>query len=235
MQNYFAEKINPANLHHLYLIEGDSETVLGLCDFLGEQVSNFSANPDITVEHFESFGVDESRILKKRHSESAFGAGPRFFIMNVLAFGHEAEQSLLKIFEEPALGTHFFVVVSSVASLAPTLKSRAEIILSDGVNKDSVIDVKSWITKNIPDRLADIKSFLDSYKDDETTGRLRHDAVQFLSALEIALHSKWNEQNRASDFAPIFSDLNHFRDFLNDRGVPAKMLLEHIALTTPII
>lgn len=232
--DYFAESINTANLHHLYLIEGDGEIMQNLALYLKKRGGfDFSNNPDITIETFETFGVEESRLLKRRHAESSFGS-KRFFIMHVLVFGAEAEQALLKVFEEPNPDTHFFVVVSSLGAIAETIKSRGQLLFLKDKNTSKAKE-ESFLSKNLPERLGVVKDFIVSYKNDETTGRLRHDAIEFLSNIEILLHKKWKDIGRKEDWSLAFNDLNKMRDFLNDRGTPVKMILEHIAVTMPVI
>ena len=55
--------------------------------------------------------------------------GKKIFIIETGFFTREAQNSLLKVFEEePTEGTHFFVFTPSAETLLPTLRSRMVIL-----------------------------------------------------------------------------------------------------------
>jgi len=110
--------INPKNLHHAYLLEGEKEnTFQALLDFLDKDL-NFStvANPDFWLGDFDSLGIDDSREIKSFQSRKAFVGERKVLVIKTNFITHEAQNSLLKVFEEPTENTHLFLIMSSVIS-----------------------------------------------------------------------------------------------------------------------
>ena len=69
-----------------------------------------------------------ARDLKNRASESALGNTGKFFIIDTKAIVHEAQDALLKLFEEPTVGTHFFFILPNSEILKDTFRSRFQIV-----------------------------------------------------------------------------------------------------------
>jgi hypothetical protein len=123
MYNIAMDFLNDLN-HHAYGLVGFSSD-----DLHGhlKKVHKISAqgNPDFFHQKYDTFGIDEGRRIKEMHSSKSFSAGSKkIFIVEVRSLTHEAQNSLLKIFEEPHEHTHFlshypvFFDASSDAPLA---------------------------------------------------------------------------------------------------------------------
>ena len=219
-------------LHHFYIIEGDRDIIIPVLhrnlEKRGMAVAN---NPNITTEIYESFTVKDGVSLRARQAQSAFGGDQKFFIIAPLSITHEAEQALLKAFEEPTANTHFMLVVRNAGALAETILSRAQLIAVKA-NLEARLPLGSLASKFVSavpaERLAIIAKLIKSHEDDETTGALRDEALALLNTVEKSLHDAKKDLT-AHDIV-VFEEIAKARMYLGTRGAGTKMLLEHIAL-----
>lgn len=225
------------SLHHAYLIEGERDFVVGeICKFLESDLDfKIIGNPDFWNEEHVVFGIDEARKIKETQIRKSFGS-KKIFILSCNSMTTEAQNSLLKLFEEPTEGTHFFVVSNSSEFFLPTLKSRMVIIKDADKRRLKTADVSRYKENNFEfvekflktsksKRLKTIKDIIDE--------KSKEKAISFLNNLEIILRKKTDfsleEQTEA------LREIIKCRDYLNDRAPSVKLLLEHIALVTPEI
>ncbi len=101
--------------HHAFILPGQREEMkLLLRNFLEEEFGIFPNNPDFFEFEAESFGIDDGREVKMAQSRLASSSGSKkIFLLSAHSFTNEAQNSLLKIFEEPTKDTIFFVLASS--------------------------------------------------------------------------------------------------------------------------
>src|SRR3989344_8671892 len=117
--------------HHAYGIAGQPETIIPkLIKSLLKIGYRTKGNPDFRVESHDVMGVDESRVLKEAAGRKAISGSKKVFIISARGITKEAQNALLKVFEEPPLGTHFFLIVPSLDILLPTLQSRVYLLSS---------------------------------------------------------------------------------------------------------
>ena len=85
------------NLHHAYLIEGEYDKVLpSLLEYLKDN-KLISNSGDAYQHSSETFNIDLARLIKATQAEKS---QYKFFILGANFFGHEATNSLLKVFED---------------------------------------------------------------------------------------------------------------------------------------
>ena len=131
--------LDSKNLHHACFLVGDTEAIfLKLKNFLEKRVGiKTSGNPDFWSGKFKTLTIDEARAIaelqerksfvgKSLGSEASKWRG-KIFVIQADFITEEAQNSLLKVFEEPTSGTHFFII-SPQDILLPTLRSRMQII-----------------------------------------------------------------------------------------------------------
>jgi hypothetical protein len=161
--------LNNSNLHHAYLLVGRPEDFLPkLRLLLSERLGlvNLLASPDYIEESYSLFGIKDSHSLRQRQILSAFGQNGRFFVLTIDSATIEAQNALLKTFEEPTKGTHFFVILRSEDVFLPTLKSRFFVIRS-GESRGSQGDdgmVASFLKLSPVARLEYVKKILSETK-----------------------------------------------------------------------
>ncbi len=237
MQNFFktlSDKKLP--LHHFYIIEGKKEDIEPeLLKCLENRGIPTAGNPDLTVEHYESFTVDEGKLFRSRQNQKSFGEYPRIFIFSAEAFTREAEQALLKMFEEPEQDIHFFLIVNSLGSVADTIISRANVARKENYKgepfvKDNFLQAVNFLNLKKADRLLEITKIVKSHDKDESGAPLRSNATELVNEIEQFLFSKKTPDKFTKDDVFIFQEISHSRELLQIRSASVKMILEHIAV-----
>lgn len=181
-------------------------------------------NPDFFHEKYETFGIDESRRLKELHASKSFAhGGLRIFILELKSITHEAQNALLKIFEEPHEFTHFFMLIPSLAILLPTLRSRLHIIEGNKKEDKNLKEAKDFLKLSMKDRIAYVDDLAKKISDEKAE---KSDAIEFLTGLEIVLENEGVEKNMKALKAILKA-----RDYMGDRSPSVKQLLEFVALS----
>ncbi len=226
-------------LHHAYCLEGERENILKrLIKFLENDLKfSVKGNPDFYFGDFDTLGIDEGRSINEMQSRRAVSSPRRIFIIAVNFITREAQNSLLKMFEEPAGGAVFFLIIPSASILLPTLRSRMMIV---NLNRDtetggaeksqknsSLFDAKKFIKSAIAERLVMVKKIVDQIADEEAS---RSVAADFLNSVEreILNESGTKDSKRKNLFT--FEEIDKCRNYSGDRSPSIKMLLEHAAL-----
>ncbi len=222
------------NLHHAYLLEGEKEIVFQeLLDFLDKKL-NYSTkgNPDFWVGDFDSLGIDDSRAIKSFQSNKAFSEGKKILVIQTNFITHEAQNSLLKVFEEPTKDTHLFLIMPSSKNLLPTLKSRLMIFSSliESSAKGTILLARDFLKANLIERSELIKNFLPKTKDEKVS---KFEIIDFLNRLEEVLYK--NKQVDNFKLENTFFEIRKCRSYLNDRSPSVKMILEHLSQIIPLI
>lgn len=216
------DSISLDNLHHAYLIVGDvdiSREKIG--EALSKMKIEISGNPDIQSLKYDTLTIDIARDLSLSVAQKDFGGDKKIFIVEADIITEEAQNSLLKVLEEPTPGTHFFIMMPQDI-LLPTLRSRLQIILlSNPEIKTS--KKESILNKSIADRLEIVKEITDGITDEEKT---KQDAITLLNQVESELYSRGVEKEAVN--LRVCQDT---RNALYDRGTPVKMVLENLMLS----
>lgn len=220
---------NTGAIHHAYCIEGDKLEILPILHKFLEDDFKFKiiANPDLLNKTSDTFTIDDSREVKEFHLCKSFGeSGKKVFIICANFITREAQNALLKIFEEPSSGNYFFIITPSSEILLPTLRSRLAVVSASSENSSNK-EARLFIKSGISERLAMIKVLTESISDDEKS---KMDALLFVNGIEKEFINKRNAIDLKLRDTMIIEELEHVRDYLGDRAPSVKMLLEHIAL-----
>ncbi len=212
---------NSEQLHHAYLFvthEVD-EVVTEIKNFLEKELGiKTVGNPDVSHQQFKTLSIDEARHLFLAQARKTVAGNKKIFIIETDFITEEAQNALLKAFEEPTAGTHFFII-SPQDTLLPTLRSRMQVIVHNSADKKST----SILHLNLADRMAKVKEITDAISDEEKT---KQDAIALLNQIETELHKVGVEKSAKS--LKICEDA---REALYDRGAPVKMILENVMLS----
>lgn len=203
-------------LHHAYLIEGEKEQVRAtLFTFIEKDLKiPIQGNPDVWHSTHDTLTIDEARKLREIQSNKALSNTKKIFIIEILGITVEAQNSLLKIFEEPTLHTHFFIIAPSAELFLPTFKSRVMVVRG------------SDETASYPESVHFIKaSHAERLKIAEEIAEAK-DKVRALNLIDGILHTLHSKNPDPS----ILTELLMCRNYLNDRSPSFKLLLEHISL-----
>ncbi len=228
------------NLHHAYLVEGEIDITLeAVFEFIKSLGIKTSGNPDVSHIALDSFKVDDARSLKSYALERGFSESKKVFIISANNFLLEAQNSLLKIFEEPIENTHFFVITPDVNVLLPTLVSRFYVIGNEQKKNTDLKEADNFINMPARSRLDFIKNLLIEEDDEDEESISIHSprskAIHFLNTLELALHNRFfsDVSGLNVETTKLFAHFFKVREFLRQPGSSPKTLMESIALMIP--
>ena len=215
--------------HHAYIVAGSRDKVVNSILDICKEKFNISTqnNPDFTVIHFESFGIDESRKVKDMQSSRPLSGDKKIFIISTNSITVQAQNAMLKVFEEPTKSTHFFIVVPSFSFLIDTLLSRVvklDIVSSD--ESDLELIPKKFLTMAYPERLKVIEKFLKKYKDIKENKSIVH---TFMSRLQVLLAEDIKKNKEVLE--KIFT----LQQYVFDTSESLKILLETLVFSVPVI
>lgn len=226
------EKLFPQNLYHSYIIEGEPElTGAELLKFLEMRGEVINENADVLFQVYESFTMDDSSEIKDWHSRRGISGGKKVCIIATKFINREAEQTLLKIIEEPGENTHFFIVVPDVSVILPTIISRTHTIKTKQlVDNDLRKKVSTFISSSAKARIDQVAKIVKDNKDEENSAKLRFYATTFVNELEKVFYKtfKKNKSDKKTQF--FLDELQKAREYLSTPGASVKMILEHLAL-----
>jgi hypothetical protein len=211
--------------HHAYLYEGP----LVLLKALGEDARDrfgFAQehDPDVSVREWEKFGIEEARQLADLAALKS-ASGKALFVLGVASMTTEAQQALLKLFEEPQRGS-IFVLLLPHGVLLPTLRSRFLPYPEKLKQKEKGTEARKFLSMSQKERSEWIGEFLE-----EEEGARERVRVLF-DGLERELYVRVGKKP-SKDLYEGLEDLSQFREYLGDRAPSLKMLLEHLALSLP--
>jgi len=224
------------NLHHAYLVEGTKDEIVPeIFEFCESINIKTSRNPDFCHIDLDSFRIEDARNLRSYAGEKNIISDKKIFIISANNFLLEAQNSLLKMFEEPVENTHFFLVVPDVNSLLKTLVSRFYFISARQGLAEETNDAERFISMPLQERIDFIKVLLPK-KDEDSDEEINIEsnnskALKFLNALESSLHRKFVSKP-AFDIG-FFEHFFKVREFLRMPGSSPKTLMESVAMIIP--
>ncbi|MFA5290754.1 MAG: hypothetical protein WC385_00345 [Candidatus Paceibacterota bacterium] len=230
---------------HAYLLIGDKncwrevlETELK--NFL--KIENLTSSPDIWWQNYESFGIKEAHALIEREVRHGFGGQGRFFVLEISSITPEAQNALLKTFEEPAPDAHFFIIARTAEMFLPTLRSR--LITLNHIPSNSKdypwkmgecviireMEEKAlkFLKLDLPDRLEFIQKEFLKNKD-----RPKSEIIDFVIELEKTLRAKINMSQITKDQELALHELEKCQRYLQNPRSSNRLILEHLSLIIP--
>lgn len=227
-------------LHQAYLLVGPALEILAdLKLFLAAAfpaLSNPLTSPDVSWLEYDRLDKERAQGLRALANTKAFGPAGRFIIVAFPALVDEAQEVLLKTFEEPPAGVHFFLIVPSVDFLRPTLLSRlAHLSHSDLVSSDPedgseaassaekflALDPSlrsEWLAKNL---LAD---------DEPDRGAI----LAFLNQIEKYIATRVDFNRISANLSLVLTELLSSKKLLANQRASVKMILDYLALILPV-
>ena len=204
-------------IHHANLLIGtpeEAESYLRtLCNDLNIEVPN---NPDFFIFRTATFGIDEAREVRILSVRKAL-TGKKIFLILSERLTTEAQNALLKTFEDPFPNTHFFLAVKEEDVILPTLRSRMLVIrVSKSLDKMMISDAEKFLTLSVKDRLLFAREFAEREKS----------LPAFMDGV-LTILRKRQEARRLMESA------HNIRRFANDTAVAPRLIIEHLALILP--
>ncbi len=201
------------HLHHAYLLIGSREaSEKALLSLFEEQGETLVGSPDYFVFKEALFGVDDARAINEQAITKAF-VNKKVFLIAPEKITLEAQNALLKTFEEPTTKTHFFLVVRDEHVIIPTLRSRLQLVRLEAGAED-LKEAQKFLKLSIKDRLNFVKKFVDKEQNLST----------FLDELLLELRDK-------ADKTQMLEQVYKLRLVSDDRGASPRLILEHLAVS----
>lgn len=164
-------------------------------------------------------GIDDARRLTREASTKPVSAPYRSFVLCCDAITLEAQNALLKLFEEPPLHSVFYVIISHESRIIPTLRSRfVEVVRTESEALSA--EATTFLTATHAERISMI------------TAVHKEKNAQLLERLgsEVA---RWCATQTLSIPADALREVVFVETRLRIKGGSKKMLLEHLALALP--
>jgi DNA polymerase III delta prime subunit len=222
----------PKDLYHSYVVEGEPETTgTSLLEFLEVRGDAEKRSPDVLFQVYESFAMEDSCEIKDWHSRLGISKSKKICIIATKFINREAEQALLKIIEEPAENTHFFIIVPDASVLLGTILSRVHIIkTNERGDKDIKKEALEFLSASVKSRIDTVASIVKENKSEENSGQLRFYATSFINELENIFYQKFKKNIKDNKIKFTLEEIQKARGYLSTPGASVKMILEHLAL-----
>ncbi len=200
--------------HHAYLVHASSIETAHIPEHYKTQTA------DITHIVVDRFSIEQARKLTELAQGQAFEVrGMRVFVIAAQDIAIEAQNALLKLFEEPPQGVVFYLVLPKTSFVAATLLSRLCVVQVElaGVDADTNDTFASFVSASYAERLATIA--------DKTKEKDYLWIEQIVTGAEhVAIASKK---------VVLLQTIVLIQTHIRTKGASAKMLLEELALLLP--
>ena len=216
--------------HHAFVIEAEAEEGVELAQAwaareLGMQVKG---NPDVVVLRHGLFSVEDARRVSELAALAPFAGEYKVLVITASRVYHEAQNALLKLFEEPPEGVYLFLVLPTLGGLLPTFLSRVQSVGPHvgPPRSHSIPEIaREFLRASKEKRSALIKN-LASGKDEEERREHRDEAIALVNGIEEVAYRSQTSVERTT----LLSDIATLRGYLYDRSAPPRMILEHLSL-----
>jgi DNA polymerase III gamma/tau subunit len=196
-------------MHHANVLVGSREWACthATLDISGE-------NPDVSYALYERMSIADVRALIHDAMLRPVRAPYRTFIIATNSILPEAQNALLKLFEEPNAHTVFYLIIPREDMLLPTLRSRLHVLAHEESVATQDVFIK-FQKMNYAERLACIAE------------RLKVEDISWAQAIVTGFEA----YAHASKESVVLRDAVLLSTYFPTVGSSKKMLLEHIALT----
>lgn len=220
---------------HAFVIEAEAEEGIKLAQEWVERELGlqFDNNPDVVVSRYGLLSVEDARKIAEVASGAPFVGEHKAVIIAASRAYHEAQNALLKLFEEPPRGTSLFLILPSLGGLLPTLRSRVQVLhtgAGDRSRRQQIPELAQEFLKASKEKRSAMIKRLTSGKDEEARRENREEAIALLNGIEAVAYGA---KERDDAVVALLSDIATLRTHLYDRSAPVKMILEHVALVLP--
>lgn len=224
--------------HHAYFVAGDREEGIknALAYAEGALGMPLTGNPDILIERHGLFTVDDARRIATKAELAPLG-DKKIFIIAANRLFHEAQNAMLKLFEEPPAETTLVLVVPSEGDLIYTLRSRLQPL--PGANESAAIseEAEAFAKGNAAAREKVVESILDRAKSDkdEEKQEARAKALRLAEGLARTAHKAWLAAGPGArdELQAFLHDIDRLIPVLHERAAPLKPILEHLSIIAP--
>ncbi len=166
--------------------------------------------PDVRHILIEKLGIGDARLLTEQSSRRALNGKTHNFVIVTNNITLEAQNALLKLFEEPPANTVFFLIIPHESLLLPTLRSR--FVDQIRATEKTSTEADEFLTMSLGERMEYITK--QAKKDPSSLERLATDLGRKKNLTPEAKRS-----------------LLLVNKYVYNRGASRKALLEELALS----
>lgn len=196
-------------MHHANLLVGDK---ISSFTSLPREVQTESA--DVLHYEYERMSIADVRELTKEVLLKPVSAPQRIFVITTQSILGDAQNALLKIFEEPNAHTVFYLIIPREDMLLPTLRSRLNSIVVEQRMGDLIV-FEEFLKMSYSSRLSLIAE------------KIKSEDVEWVNNILRGVEFHGQKMRDAR----LIEDVLLVDSFVHASGSSKKMLLEHLALT----
>lgn len=213
--------------HHARIVRGGQNTLPHVRAQLEQEGKVCVANPDYYERVYNTFAIDDARALTARASTAPVGDSRRVFVIVAANMTAEAQNALLKLFEDPQSRSDFVLVVPHPESLLPTLRSRLEELkITQQKTGSSLAEAKKFLSLSPDARIKEIAKLIEKNDDDE---RNLDRITSFLNALEEVCAARIQDPAMQEGLRALYKTKQATADVGS-----IKHVLEYLALSIPV-
>lgn len=201
-------------IHHANIVLG--EDCRSFVFEILEKSLNFNtkANPDFLLVEKESLGIDDARNLERWVIGKPLLGEVKASLIIAKSITFEAQNALLKVLEEPPLGTYIFINLQSLGGLLPTFLSRVRVLNLPQNNFKGDSNSEKFLSSKIKEKL----SLVQSLSKKESKNEMK-ELIKNLE--EIAYKNNFKRED--------LKNILTAKIFASSRGSSPKMLLEWLS------
>lgn len=220
--------------HHAFVIEAEADAGIERAYAWAKKELGMAAagNPDVLVLRYGLLSVEDARRIAEVASGAPFRGEHKVIIIAASRAYHEAQNALLKLFEEPPKGAHLFLILPTLGGLLPTLRSRVQELHGEDTKRRSIPEEAEAFLKASREKRSALVKKLTSGRDEDERRENREEAIALMNGIEAAAYALTQEKQNPAVTA-LLSDIAVLRGHLYDRSAPVKMILEHLSLVLP--
>ena len=187
--------------HHAFVIEAEAEEGIETAQAWAQRELGMKvqANPDIVVLRYGLFSVDDARRVCEVAASAPLIGENKVVIISASRVYHEAQNVLLKLFEEPPKGAFLFLVMPSLGGLLPTLRSRVQILATpvprQGSGRREIAEPAEQFLAASKEKRSVLIKKLTNGKDEEERRELRDEAIAILNDVEMLAYAKFGKEH----------------------------------------
>ncbi len=231
------------NRQHAYVIEAGAEEGIEIAQkYASEELGiRNKGNADWIELRYGLLSVEDSRRVQELAVQAPIKSDKKALAIAANRAYHEAQNALLKLFEEPPEGTYLFLIVPTAGMLLPTLRSRVQ-ILENPKKKNTIIydsdGIAAEFIKGSKEKRTALIKKLTSGRDEEERRENREAALAIVNGIEAVAYRDvvrpTADVGRSTSYIwALLKELQVLRGYLHDRSAPVKMILEHLSLVLP--
>jgi DNA polymerase III delta prime subunit len=217
---------------HAYYTTGDLEQGIASAYGFVEQELDLPpiANPDVITLRHTSLSVDDVRRLGSLASQASSKGDKKAIIVSASRLFHEAQNAMLKLFEEPVPGLTLILIVPSEGVILPTLRSRLTAL--PRAKQEGPSTAEEFLALSVEDRKKRLEKIYNRSKSDkqEEKQEARREALELVQDLTRYFYAQDEGQMKRE----LLGDLTFFTKTLHERSAPLKLVFEHLQVVLPM-